>query len=315
MEKSLVLSSEAFPVTFEDGETFSNICLNIKTDIADRKMISERTILDFSRFTAKMLYGGVSSELPRPFLDLVYDVEDYWRYSAKSDRNKERCFNYIRIYQITSMVRIADVEERRNMKLSDEARIGKNKGNYEILSYVYHSPGITHKALSAELGITVSALSQKAARLEESGYLFSRRSGRNKVYSLSNYGISLYKRISNIHNESDTKISKEHLEFAIDLFNAMPKKWQADGLESKKVAKLLKDISKVDAERLAELRKKLYWNHSDNDTHEYYQNYPVIEVENISSEDTDLESQSVFPKQTIKAERNWSNLIFVENEV
>ena len=220
MDRSLTIQSDSFPFATVEDQVLSRISDNLRDAIAHRRMISDRTVFDFCRLTTKLLYGGIAYPLPVSFSELAKEAEDYWFYTAKDDRNKDRCFTYIRIYQITSMVRTAEAEEQRQAKLMAEAQTLKNKGTYEVLFSIYNSPGITHKMLSQYLGVTASALTQKAARLEKSGYLFSKRNGRNKSYSLSNYGISLFKQMQST-GVDNIALTKMHLEFVAEFFSVL----------------------------------------------------------------------------------------------
>ena len=257
MENNMVLGDSSITVRSDDTEKLSRLCLNLRESLANRIAISDRTIFDFSRLTGKLLYGGVTSILPESFSTLAQDLEDYWLYSAKQDRDKDRCFTYISIYQITKMVKIVETEEQRNVQLSEEAQIEKSKGTYEILSQIYKSPGITHKALSQELSITPSLLSQKAAKLEDKGYLFSRRSGRNKTYALSNYGISLYKRMAAFRSENGVKFSKKQLDTGAKLFHYLSNQCPDDGVEKRTVFDALRYVGNLSPKKADELQKLL----------------------------------------------------------
>ena len=257
MEKNMTTLDSSIVVPTDDTEMLSRLCISLRKAIANQTAISDRTILDFSRLAGKLLYGGVTSMLPDSFSTLAQDLEDYWLYSAKRDRDKDRCFTYISIYQITKMVKTVEIEERRNVQLSEEAQIEKNKGTFEILSQIYKSPGITHKALGQELDITPSLLSQKAAKLEDKGYLFSRRSGRNKTYTLSNYGISLYKRMAAFHNESGERFSKKQLDVSTKLFHYLSNWCPDDGVEKQNVFAVLNYVANCSPQEVDELQERL----------------------------------------------------------
>ena len=185
--------SDGLSVVDENVKALSGLCVELTEALASRKPVRDKAMLDFSRLTCQLINGGLLEGLPRGFADLSDIAEDYWRYHAHKDKNKDLCFSYIRIYQITSMVRVFDRDKRRDKILFEATE--KNRKHFDLLKQIYMDPGITHKVLSEKLGMTPSMLSHRTGMLEESGVLFARRMGKNKYYSLSNLGLNLYKRL------------------------------------------------------------------------------------------------------------------------
>lgn len=193
MNDKLVKSAVGTAAIIDEEEQFSGLCYQIKESIIDRKPIQEKALLDFSRLTCQLLYNGISKDLPYNFTVLSERAEDYWHYYANKDADRDLSYSYVRVYQITSMVNVFVKDKHRDKYLFEAME--KSKKHMNLLKQVYQLPGITHKGLSEQLGISPSMLSHRTAQLEEQGFLFARRIGKNKYYSLSNLGINLYKRL------------------------------------------------------------------------------------------------------------------------
>lgn len=177
----------------ENETMLSHVCTTLSEALDDRKIVPERTLLDFSRMTCQLIYDGLSDGIPAGFTELTEAVEEYWHYIAHKDKNVERRFSYIRLYQITSMVRIFERERQQEQLIFDLTE--KNRKHSYLLRCIHDSPGITHKELSKKLSISPSMLSHRTDQLEAQGILDNRRIGKCKYYSLSNLGLSLYKRL------------------------------------------------------------------------------------------------------------------------
>ena len=174
-------------------ELLSNMCVALSETLAASKHVQDRVLLDFSRLTSKLIYDGLYDGIPEKYAALAEEIDDYWRYDAAGDEDRERCLSYTRLYQITSMIRIFERERRHIRVLSDLAE--KNQQHYELLKLVNNKPNITHKEICEKLSLTSSALSHRMTQLEGQGLIDSRRLGKNKFYSLSFSGMHLFRHL------------------------------------------------------------------------------------------------------------------------
>ena len=182
----MALSSQ--PVAAPE-DTLSNMCNRLLESFAKRKTIRERTLLDFSKLVVWVI-SDPSEQLPQAFDRLTEYASDYWKYQVKTETDSERAFSYVRVYQITSMVKTFQVEQEREKLILLEME--RNQPNKELLHRIYLSPGITCRDLGRTLKLSPAELEQRTKYLEEKRFLSSRRSKGDKYYLLTKAGTDLY---------------------------------------------------------------------------------------------------------------------------
>lgn len=216
MANDISVGISGFITMSEEYNKISRVCNEISISMNKRQPIHDRLLHNLSRLTCFFISSGISESFPEDFFALSDSAEDYWLYSAKKEKNKDICFTYVRVYQITNMAKTWMGENKRNILLS--SAIENNRKHYDLISTVYSFPGINHKTLSNELGITASMLSHRTKVLEDQHILFSKREGKNKYYSLSNLGLSLYKKL-NESNRANSLWSSQRLQLISKILN------------------------------------------------------------------------------------------------
>jgi DNA-binding transcriptional ArsR family regulator len=240
-----------------NAEEVSSLCMELRNALSERKPIRDKTMLDFSRAICLFMCGGLDG-LPESFFSLADEVEDYWQFSAIKEKNKELCFSYIRVYQITRMIRVFDKEKQRDKSMFLAAE--KNKKHYELLSVIHENPGITHKELSEILRLTPSMLSHRTSKLEDSGFLYTRRIGKQKYYSLSYYGLNLYKLLAAqteiLPSMMDVKSFQKILEILIT-FSSLLSKAQVQRVDKDAIVNAFNALAGYSYATLCETAEKL----------------------------------------------------------
>ena len=110
-------------LTSEMTSAFSNMCTRLIAITAQKKIIQERTLLDFNRFVIFTITNNIT-QLPNSFCELSTRIADYWHYELDRETDSDRKYSYIRLYQ-TSSVCIYKIESNQVYKIIELTRCSR----------------------------------------------------------------------------------------------------------------------------------------------------------------------------------------------
>ena len=172
----------------------SELCKKVKEIIVKRKVIRERTLLDFNKLSIWAICASLE-ELPSAFYELAEYISDYWRYQAASETDRELAYSYIRIYQSVNMLKTYYFEREREQMIREQSL--KSYDVKKLLGEIRDYPGISRQKLQKKLGISFEKLDEQIAYLDINGFCTSKCFGFDKCYILSENGIDLYDTMMN----------------------------------------------------------------------------------------------------------------------
>ena len=176
-------------------EQLDYICKTIIDKISKHKIIYEKMILDLSVCIAYLITNNESVELPESFDTVFEKLREYWFYSAYKDCDKEVSFSYVRVYQTINVYKSFI---NHNKYVEDLRKAAKRfKRQYKLIKLIYDNSGNTMpQDLCKLLKISSDTLEKRTAPLIEQGFIYIRRIGKFKFYSLYNSGIDLFNLLS-----------------------------------------------------------------------------------------------------------------------
>lgn len=102
-------------LTSEMTSAFSNMCTRLIAITAQKKIIQERTLLDFNRFVIFTITNNIT-QLPNSFCELSTRIADYWHYELDRETDSDRKYSYIRLYQMIDTVNAFYAEQHIQQK-------------------------------------------------------------------------------------------------------------------------------------------------------------------------------------------------------
>lgn len=179
--------------TTMNSDAFLSLSEQLTEYIEEHREIRARTLHEFTKLTILTIYKGEESVYSDVFQKLTDTLEHTWEFEMPDDAESRRERSYARLYQIIDTISIYHLQIQRERELLQA--IEECRKYEDWLAAIYNSPGIRHGELSEKLGISASALSQKPPEVELKGYVTATRLGRDKFYTLTSFGIRLYKRL------------------------------------------------------------------------------------------------------------------------
>jgi hypothetical protein len=166
-------------------------CGVISRNISNQMTISERTLMSFSLLVSEMIKTGMPWTIPPIFNKVGERLERFWFYQAYQEKNLEKCFSYMRAFQIYRTYQVYVASKKQKEQLVEDVK--RFKKEFSIISTIYDNPGITPKDLRCKLGITKSSLTTMIKPLIDCGYIVEYMFlCKHLTYSLSNSGLELY---------------------------------------------------------------------------------------------------------------------------
>lgn len=180
--------------TQKDNDFLEYLCTTISEKIVEKKLISEKMIMDFSLLITRLIHDSAPFELPQVFNKMVEIVEKYWFYSARREEDTDLAFSYIRIYQSINILKVYMANNKCENKIHDDAvKIGKQLKQVQAIQAIHDNPGSTYEDICEIIKASKSNLSQHIANLIEQDYIIVNQIGKYNYYSLSNKGLELHK--------------------------------------------------------------------------------------------------------------------------
>lgn len=176
-------------LTSEMTSAFSNMCTRLIAITAQKKIIQERTLLDFNRFVIFTITNNIT-QLPNSFCELSTRIADYWHYELDRETDSDRKYSYIRLYQMIDTVNAFYAEQHIQQKALKA--VNKQRKNKSIVYLIQQHPGITYRSLLATLPIPPTDLQDQLQELESDGFLYGRHSNNERYFMLTNAGDVLY---------------------------------------------------------------------------------------------------------------------------
>ncbi len=164
---------------------FSQMCQRLVNSVAQRETIDERTLRDFSKLIIWVVSNDVE-DLPDGFYDLADNLLDYRLYLLEKEKDSETKYSYLRLYQLICIVQIQVEERARKIKIYNS--LEENQPNALLLHIIKTAPGITFMRLKEKCGVSSEELRKRISKLEQDGFLSSRRAGDGQFYFLTNDG-------------------------------------------------------------------------------------------------------------------------------
>lgn len=156
------------------------------------KEIPEDLLFEFSQDTIKIIQNKAAGDIPPEFWNFQHYVEMFWRgRKYEQGRNPALVYQMGQLLAYTGMLR--DVADENEKVLSIEEYAGRWEDKYLVYKGIHDEPGINHKRLAAVSDLSVSSLSQFAAKTKWDGYFICRTAGREKYYYLTEEGERLYR--------------------------------------------------------------------------------------------------------------------------
>lgn len=231
---------------------FSDMCNRLLDNITQRRIIQERSLLDFSKLVLWVVNGTVK-RLPESFNELAAHISDYWHYEIRREDDSERKYSYIRFYQMICIIKTYHVER----ELEDKAfsAMEKNQSNTELLRMIQQCPGITHKQLWDMFGISSVELQKQLKPLDQEGFLSSRRSGEDRYYMLTNAGEILYQKLNTLgKNRTWSDLWSEERTFVLFIVLDIQQK---RGRTRSQVLEVVQLVAKCSNDLIAQVAKKI----------------------------------------------------------
>ena len=179
--------------TTMNSDAFLSLSEQLTEYIAEHREIRARTLHEFTKLTILTIYKGEESVYSDVFQKLTDTLEHAWEFEMPDDTESRRERSYARLYQIIDTISIYHLQIQRERELLQAVEECRKYEDW--LAAIYNNPGIRHGELSEKLGISASSLSQKPPEVELKGYVTATRLGRDKFYTLTSFGIRLYKRL------------------------------------------------------------------------------------------------------------------------
>jgi len=269
MEDQVLRKEQNLLSSDKKNEELSKICDALCETLEASRQVQNRVLLDFSRLTSMLIYDGLYDGIPEKYEALAEEIDDYWRYDAASDTDRERCLSYARLYQITSMVRIFERERQHAKTLSDLAE--RNRNNYELLKLINTKPNITYKEICVELCLPSSTLSHRMTQLESQGLLDSRRLGKNKFYSLSFSGMNLFRYLDEMDQVALERMWTSKRLLAISsILKTLALARREGSIDSDGLLRLLREMDQWDDNVVSKKAREWQTSNIDYDLHKTY---------------------------------------------
>lgn len=156
-----------------DTDVFPEMCSSLLGIVTGRKVIQDRYLLEFSRLVVQMISNAIET-LPDSFDALLAAILHYLRYTAWNDTDQNRKTSYIRAHQIASILDVYRTEQRHEELTYQELRA--NRQNWNLLYYIYQSPGIAFFELQKKPELSHTDLHGSIRQLEEKKLLSNHQS-------------------------------------------------------------------------------------------------------------------------------------------
>lgn len=141
------------------------------------------------------------------YAELTVMVDEMWHYRDVHALSAEEAFLYGGIWgaaRLEHLMHKKDAEKASMAQLvHDFQDKKKEESSFRLLELIDQNPGIKHKDLAEQLGISPSMLSQIAAKLEPERLFMAQRSGREKYYFLQTRGKELIRRLRPVEDEME----------------------------------------------------------------------------------------------------------------
>ena len=231
---------------------FAGLCNRLLDIIMQKEVIQERSLIDFSKQVLWIVNGAVE-KLPQSFERLADYIADYWRYELKKEQDSERKYSYIRLFQMINLVKTCyrgrEQEKKALLALEEYREYTK------LLCLIQRFPGITHKKLREQLGVSSGELRRQLEPLGKEGFLSSRRSGEEQYYMLTNAGEVLF-RILRLQKSNNVWFDSWSADRLLALFAILNDK-QKHGINGIGIFGEMQSVIKYSEDKISQIVEKI----------------------------------------------------------
>ena len=176
------------------SEAFTSLVSQLLESLQQSRAISERSLLDFTRFAVQIIYSGEVKTPPSQLTMLCDYLRDYWQSRQHTDdKYSSSRQSYLRLFSVTNVLTVYFSEQHQENELLSE--IENNRKNIHLFAVLYEEPGINHEELHNALKISSADLVDMFRERKLLQYVYIQRVGEQKIYNLTASGSRLYKRL------------------------------------------------------------------------------------------------------------------------